>query len=348
MKRKLLLVAAVAIGTAYSAHAQVINFGEMVKAQQSDAELLLKEFMNPYMKAFSAGLGSGWYNTGKTHSIGRPDFTFTVSPVFIPGSDKTFDLHNLALQSVSYDPAKSITPTVAGSTDAVTPQLDVLATNPSNGQKVKVSSFKMPHGTGLGVLPVPTAQLGIGLPFSTDLIFRFIPTTTYQDASIGLIGVGFKHDIKQWIPGLSALPFDWSFLFGYTNFKAAYKLNVPSSTGQTYDNQELQLNVNSYSFSTIFSKKLPVITFYGALGYDVATTALKLNGTYPVARATDSNGNSVEANLTDPVNLSVNTSNGAKATAGFRLKLAVFTVHADYTFAKYPIASAGLGLSLGN
>ncbi|MBK7650901.1 MAG: hypothetical protein IPJ20_09335 [Flammeovirgaceae bacterium] len=45
----------------------------------------------------------------------------------------------------------------------------------------------------------------------------------------------------------------------------------------------------------------------------------------------------------DPVNLDFSTS-GPRITGGLRLKFAVFTLHGDYTLAKYNSLSAGFGI----
>jgi hypothetical protein len=341
---KLLIIGALALsGTA--AHAQ-LNFDEIIKAQKNDAEVLLRSYMSPAFKAFSAGLNTGWYNTGKTHSLGRPDLTFTVNTVLIPSSDRTMDLGSLGLQSVTY--TQSSTPTFAGKSSLTPAQLNVMAKHSLTQQDTAIASFTMPKGTGLGFLPVPVAQLGIGVPFGTDLIVRYIPTLTLGDGSIGLFGVGVKHDIKQWIPGISALPFDWSVLFGYTSLNASYRPEPKTGSSSIFNDQEMTFNVSGYNLTTIVSKKLSVLTVYGGLGYDAASTTLKVNGTFPVVRSYNPDGTPKPETVVNPVDVSINTSNGAKITAGFRLRFLVFTFHADYTLAKYPIATAGLGLSLGN
>ena len=49
--------------------------------------------------------------------------------------------------------------------------------------------------------------------------------------------------------------------------------------------------------------------------------------------------------LVDPINLDIDD-NGLRFTAGLRLKLAIVTLHADYTFQKYNLLSVGFGFSV--
>jgi len=50
-------------------------------------------------------------------------------------------------------------------------------------------------------------------------------------------------------------------------------------------------------------------------------------------------------NITDPINFS-SSETMTNATLGLRFKLAVITIHAQYAFQKYPVASAGFGISI--
>jgi hypothetical protein len=328
--------------------------GDAIRAGVHDGTELLKSYLNPYVKAFGSGLNGGWYNTAKTHGLGRPDLTISFNIVSIPSSDKSFDISELPLSSTRLaDPSKSNTPTIAGD-NVPGPYLDIY-TN-VNGAPVKTATFQMPQGTGIGFMPVPTAQLGIGLVKNTDIMIRFIPTLNIKNVGrIGLWGVGVKHDILQWIPGVSAIPVDVSFLFGFTRFSTTMELDVPPSQGvlnpnpPSYEDQTLSMTTSAYTFGLLVSKKLSVLTLYGGLGYDGSSTTIKLNGYYPANTGYDvPSGTAKVENFQDPVNTSISGANSPKATLGLRFKLAVLTFHGDYTFSKYPMLSGGIGISIGN
>jgi hypothetical protein len=65
-----------------------------------------------------------------------------------------------------------------------------------------------------------------------------------------------------------------------------------------------------------------------------------MKGTYDI-----NDDGQVGNNETDPLDLKFSAS-GLRTTAGFRLKLAVLTIHADYTLQKYKCLTAGIGISV--
>src|SRR5688500_2603343 len=90
----------------------------------------------------------------------------------------------------------------------------------------------------------------------------------------------------------------------------------------------------------VISKKFSVITFYGGLGYNIANSNLAMKGSYDI-----NDDGVIGANESDPLDLKFSAS-GFRTTAGFRLKLAVITLHADYTLQKYKALTVGLGISV--
>ena len=73
--------------------------------------------------------------------------------------------------------------------------------------------FDAPRGTELPVLPVPYFQGSIGLVKNTELMFRLSPLKIdFGQLELGYWGLGFKHDVMQWIPVAKRIPIDLSFL----------------------------------------------------------------------------------------------------------------------------------------
>jgi hypothetical protein len=103
----------------------------------------------------------------------------------------------------------------------------------------------------------------------------------------------------------------------------------------------------------IASVNLPVITFYGGLGYSKTRTLAGLKGHYPTPVAVTTGPDAPYAEYNDSgiksgddfEKIDVQNFSGLRANAGFRIKLSVFTVHADYTRALYNVLSAGVGIS---
>jgi hypothetical protein len=196
-------------------------------------------------------------------------------------------------------------------------------------------SFQAPPGldlkgeTGYNKVPVPMVHLGFGLPKGTDIKFRYIPTLNAgDDATVKMIGVGVMHDIKQWIPGIKLMPFDLSAFVGFTKFELQNQLDATA-----HPDQKGIFTMNATTVQAVIGKKFSVITFYGGVGYNIAKSNIALKGNYDIDGT----------NYKDPVDLKFAAS-GPRATIGTRLKLAVFTFHADYTVQKYKCLTVGFGI----
>jgi len=100
------------------------------------------------------------------------------------------------------------------------------------------------------------------------------------------------------------------------------------------------VQVNSTTIQGVISKKVSVLTVYGSVGYNIAKTKIAMKGTYDF-----NDNNKADAGEVNPLTLAFAAS-GPRISGGFRLKLAVFTLHADYTLQKYSSVSAGFGINV--
>lgn len=306
-----------------------------LKAGKDDASKLMESYLTPAMNGFGYGINNGWYNTAKAHKTLGFDLTVTVSAVMVPSSKQYFTFRNGDYSNIKLATGESAQmPTAMGPNN----EGPVLEIYDENGQSTGVTFEGIPglglkDEIGINAVPAPIAQLGIGIAKNTDLKFRYIPKIDMGgDGDIGLFGIGVMHDVKQWVPGIKMLPFDLSALVGYTKLTVNYDMdgNVDG------ENQIANLSATGVTFQGIISKQISVLTLYGALGYNSTKTGVKVKGTYEL----DDYGT-----LEDPVDLSFGEGS-MMLTAGFRLKLAILTLHADYTLNKYPVLSAGIGFSV--
>ncbi len=362
--------------TSYTVKAQITSFGKMLTGGIEDAEKLFEGYFTPAVNAFGATLNGGWYNTAKCHKLGGFDLTLTINTALIPEIDKTFNLDDYNLAG-EYNPNESYVPTVAGESEAGTEisyiaEVDV----PEIGtQMIPLASFYTPKGAGLGYLPVPMIQVGIGLIKETEIIGRFLPTLKagHGDYKVGMWGVGIKHSLKQWIPAVNKIPFfNLSFLGGYTKLtgNAAIELTPDdvdfggttvydlTNGAFSWDDQNLKLVSNAFTANIIVSADLPIITFYGGLGFATTKTNLSVTGYYPLptVQINPSEDHYLEPVINessvvkDPIDIEIKNSDGGttkpRFNIGVRLKLAVVTLHVDYIYSKYSVVTGGLGISI--
>lgn len=339
-------------------YAQIGNVDQLLRAGVADANLLIKEYLSPFGFGFGADLNNGWYSTAKTHQLGGFDLTVMASSAIAPTSDESFDLNDLPLQNMqlSNANANSVTPTIVGD-DTPGPEVDVVLANPLTGQDEVVGSFQMPEGLGFRYVPSAVVQASIGLVMNTDVMIRFFPETEI-DEDIGrfqMFGLGVKHDLKQWIPAASSLPFDLAVMLGYTTFQAESDLELEPDpdavpTGARYDNQEVEVEAKSFTLNFIASKQFAILTLFGGLGYETSNVDLKLKGNYPVTiietnPASANFGDEVIEDIVDPVDLSFSGENDLRFNVGFQVRLVFLALHASYTVSSYPVLNAGVGLT---
>lgn len=326
---------------------------DFIRAGASDAVKLIEAYISPWANAFGAGLNGSWYNTAKPHKWTGFDITFGVNAGFVPASAETFDVSDIGLSPLVS--GSGIAPTVAGPGEDG-PEMTVQA------EGVTLATFRTPPGTGWKIIPAPTATVGIGLPLGTEIKARFIPKINIEDGGdLSLWGAGIMHSIMQYIPGSKLLPLDVSLFGGYTRLNGNVALLLEPGEAQNYVdfdpetdfmNQQLTAIVEAWNAGLIASLNLPVITFYGGLGYSNTRTGIKLAGLYPTPVVVpdpetpyaEYNDNGVIAGEDFPA-IDIENFSGLRANAGIRLKLAVITFHVDYTRSQYNVLSAGFGIS---
>ena len=298
------------------------SFGQLNKILPSDiqqGEKLIEAYFTPMTGSFGSGLNSGWYNTAKPHSLGGFDLTFTLNTVIIPGSAKTFNIKNAGGDVFTSEDTEAST--ILGSSDATTMKYF----NENTGLDVE---FEMPGGLKTPAIPLPMIQAGIGLIKNTAIDIRYMPMLNVGDnINVNLFGVGVKHDLLQWIPGIGdAIPMSLSLQGGYTS------LNTEIEIAE----QEVSLKTMATTINLIASKKILMITGYIGLGYNSATTTF----------ATDANFDLGGIQFDEKIKVDFESNKNLRTNIGLRLNMTIVTIQADYTFAEYPTATLGVGVSL--
>lgn len=338
------------------------DISAFLNAETADANKLIGAYTGPAIRGLSYGMAGGWFNTAQNHKLGGFDLGVTVSAVFLPTADETFDPTKLGL-SANTVPTSNVAPTFIGpkTPPGATPYAQYKFVN--NG--VTISSVDGPEGLdlkksiGSNAVPVPMVQAGIGLIKNTDLKIRFLPEQKLgNDSKVKMFGVGIMHDIKQYIPGVKMVPFDLSVLVAYNSISGNTSLvntrvdpNPPFNgypnwnDGVPYSNNgNSSYTFDSWLFQALISKKVSIITFYGGFGYGVVSTKAKITGTFVLDNPLYPDPKTNPTKITNPFSTTYKN-NGLKLTAGVRFKLGPFYLSGDYTVQSYNVLSVGAGLA---
>lgn len=341
------------------------DLSKLFRVGFSDLETVATGYVKPVGVGFAAGMGGNWYNTANTHDVLGFEINLNAGALFVPDKDKTFSLLGLKkLQTV--DPTKTTAPSFSGSgsgTDVAIYQNDTTIAGKFI-PKTAIAKFTTPDGVA-GIIPALCVQGTIGLPKGTDLTIRFLPKAEIGGVNGSLWGVGVKHNIKQWIPGLDEVPFSLSVMLGYTKFNLDYsfeskdrvypwtlvndtsKIGLSYPSGSDYAGQGFKINTSSLMANVIVSKTLLFFTPFLGLGFNQNNFKFNFKGDFPVLTDAVISGSTTKPltykveNLKDPIQLDYKTFM-PNATLGFKLKFGIVGLHAQYTFQEYPYASGGL------
>lgn len=337
--RKSFLLAMFALAFSMPGFAQtdITDFLKLYKDAQSDVTLLAKEYMKPFGEEFGKTLNTGWYTSAKPHKLGGFDITFSATVIPVSSSMKTFNVSDVLGTNSTIkvvDGTNPITPTVLGK------EVDGASVYIKGINGLPDQKMTLPQGANIPVLPMANYNIGIGLPFHTDVAFRFVPNLSFGDnGQFGLWGVGLRNEFKEFIPVFSMLPFNLSAFWGMTKYKLSWDMNDNDYAAGTGEH-ELSTDATSYTARLLVSKSIPVLTVYGGIGYNSSSSNYKLKGAYK-----DPNDMTMAAIImNDPFNLNY-TSTGMIFNAGLRVKLAVFMLFGDYTYAGTSMYTAGLGFT---
>lgn len=343
------------------------------------------EYLRPTALGLAAGMGGGWARTAKVHKTLGFSVSFSAMLVTIPDSELNFNSSKLSgMEADGYtfhEDGQDITgtdfplPTFAsGEPAGVEFQKDL---NPNGGTPVEIPAM---NGMDLPYSPNVSIQAAVGLPKNTELIVRFVPNLGGAvDKALGsddvsfnelsLWGVGVKHDIKQWLPFISKVPIiEVSALLAYSQFSfdvtsSEISINpsdlLPGGTGvydpfyaddaTIYDNQGFDMHMNSLVGSILIGANIPVIHPFVGFGFNRASITTGLTGNYPELTFDDnlSGGNVVEVTKIQPNAIRIEeTRTFANLQAGINIKMAFFSLHAQYTYQQYSMYSGGIAIGL--
>ena len=105
-----------------------------------------------------------------------------------------------------------------------------------------------------------------------------MPKINTDDAKLGFYGVGLQHEFTSLLPADKILPIAVSGVIGYTHLNGSYDFTDEGVISG--EDQRLETKMNTWVFQAIVSTKLPIINFYGGLGYVTGKSEIDVLGTY--------------------------------------------------------------------
>jgi hypothetical protein len=287
-----------------------------------------KGYTGPILSGWAADINSGFYYSADLHdvlgfdvgvklSLSRPsteDKTFTID---MPG---TITYAGQTLTRTTHYPA-SVTANSSVGDKAVT---EVRTTAAAGGGLIPAGTLIMtlPGGFDLPAIPLPMPQVNVGLPLGLEVMARFVPTISAGDAGkFSLTGFGVRYSIDQWIP-LFPIDIAAHFFTQKMSFKDKNDKDIFTGSGTAYGVE--------------VSKKLFILTVYGGFQLEKGKMELgSFTGKDP----------STGFPVTIP-GFTVDGKNTSRITLGARILLLLINAHVEYSIAKNPVITAGVGISI--
>ncbi len=316
--RALLAGAALLLGTSGAARGQGVPHSiELLAAQNA------RLYLHPVTTGAGAALNTSWYRTAHVHPFLHFDVGVAATGALVPKRDDVF--HPILPDRITYggetfqDPYGSgrgpATPTAVGSGAGIVlqPKGDFRQALLTAGQNPGTYALAFPKGYDIPAVPLAVLQARAGLPFGTQVNFRYLPPITVDPdlGAVKSVGVGLEHSITHWFPGF---PLDIAVE------GALESLHV----GQYMD-------ASARNASLIVGRDFSVLSLFvaGEVEHSEATVHYTVH-----------NSNLPDDQLT--VSFHDRGDNTARVTAGFSLDFLILKLTAAYSHSSYDVVNAGI------
>ncbi len=312
------------------------NLNDLLAAGLNDAERFTSDWLAPVSEAGIYSISNGWYNSADAKPLGGFEISIIGN---ITGFKNKDDKKAFTLNTEDYENLQFV--------DGSTSREVSTALGDIQGVRVFVEAevvpgvpvreeFELPSGLAsedINFVPSGYIQASVGLIKGTEIKARFLPKIDTDDVKIGLFGVGIQHDFTKHLPADKVLPIAISGVIGYTRLNGEYDFTDTEIIEGA--NQRIDTRFNSWNFSAVVSTKMPIINFYGGLGYMTGKSETDILGTYVVTSGP------FQSTYEDPFSIT-NKVNGVMASVGTKLKLGFFRLNADYNIAEFNTLTFGI------
>ena len=309
------------------------DINDILAAGLNDAETFTTDYLSPASEGIMYSISNGWYNTADAKPLAGFEISIIGNMASFKNKEdkKAFDLNTADYENLKFvDGSNSkLVSTALGDIEGVR-----VFVEDENG--LLREEFDLPSGLaseGVNFVPSAFIQASVGIIKGTELKARFLPNIKTDDFGMSMYGFGIQHEFTKHLPADKVLPIAISGVIGFTHLDASYDFtNSSIVAGQ---DQRLEIDANTWVFQAVVSTRLPIINFYGGLGYLSGKSTTDVLGTYTVQSGP------IQETYVDPFSIDKKAS-GVTANIGTKLKLGFFRLHADYVIAEFNTVSFGV------
>lgn len=331
MKR---LILALALVTVTMGKSQDLN--DIFVSGVADAERFANAYLSPVSEGAIYSISNGWYNTADAKPLGGFEISIIGNMTGFKNKD---DKKAFILDPADYDNLDFVqNPGQARMVSTALGDIEGVEVFVEDESGIFRESFELPTGLSaenLNFIPSGYLQASVGLIKGLEVKARFLPKIKFDDdAKIELFGAGLQYDFTKILPADKVLPVAISAVIGYTNLNGEYDFS--DSDFISGSDQRIDASFRTWNFSAVVStKNIPVVNFYGGIGYITGNSDIDVLGTY------EANGPFFSETVVDPFTVSQDAS-GVSANLGAKLKLGFFRLNAEYNFSEFSTFTFGV------
>lgn len=247
-------------------------------AQENQQTLLVNDllrvaenFASPGAEGAALQSSAGWFTSAQTMDKWKFEVSLHANGLFVPSAKQKKLSHNRDFNILNFRGSENaLLPTVyGGNTDAVF-EGEIIGQN---------FSFDAIDGLGKEILIHPYPQVTMGLPYSTEVAVRYLPSIIFDGVGFSTYGVGLKHNFTQYFERrFDPENFQFAAVATYSNFKVDYAFSQLSIPGFV-ELDRIDVNADLWLFQVLGSKLYSSFEVFGALGLTSSNFNYQLDGT---------------------------------------------------------------------
>lgn len=236
----------------------------------NDMLLVAENFATPGAEGAALQASAGWFTSGQTLEKWKVEVSVHGNGLFIPSSKQTKRASNSDFSVLNIQGDDNVLlPTVFGG------DTDVMYEGRILGQAF---SFDAIDGLDRGVILHPYPQVTVGLPYSTEVAVRFMPSVMFNDVGVSTYGIGLKHNLTQYYERrYNAEDFQFAVVAAYSHFQVDYafsRIEIPIFLQLN----RIDVNADLWLFQALGSKLYDSFEVFGGLGITASSFSYEMGG----------------------------------------------------------------------
>lgn len=237
-----------------------------------DAIYYSDKFITPATDAAVYQSSGGWMFSAKKKKRWSATFGVHSNIFFVPKKDREFVINNSDFKFLTIQGASSATiPTALGNGKQIN-IVDIYgAINPNY-------PIETPKGINEDQIVYPHLSGSLSIGFGTEVLAKFAPKTKINRGEYQVYGIGFKHNISQYIPILVSKKIHLAIMLSNSKENISFDfLDIRTNFG-TLGINRINGAINSWQYQTTISKEYNNFEFMLASIVNVSDFKYKFTG----------------------------------------------------------------------